>query len=175
MPTKTATREEYGYAADQIEVALRRAYPHELEKDELADKCQLNTKELRAGLEVLRAEEKLNENGEGFAFRMPEDRADEPPAPALDPEDAEARDEETPPEPQAVRGGPSYRAGLLIEVQYAAARGDGRDSAAQADARNLRKAVEVILRDHLTLPATVRLERLEAFDAPRPVPLTGDE
>ena len=90
---------EFAWAADQVEVALRRAHPSEVEKDELADEAHLNATEMRAALEILRQRGVLNENGEHFAILLEGERPEQPPAPAEEGETVEEHMARESPEP----------------------------------------------------------------------------
>ena len=167
---------QYDYAADQIEVALKRAYPSELEKEELADVCHLNPDEMRAGLEILRNRGGLNENGEQFAWRDPADPPEAAPIPAgaVEPgEDAGEEPEEEEPKPAgglADQDAVAYKATYQLGMKFSATDAE----AALQVASSLEPEVADALADALATRVEVELSRVQAFDQPRDVPLPGE-
>jgi len=151
--------------AEEVSIALRRAYPEEVEAAELADQTGLNNQELKAALDELRGRGALNEEGEHYAWLDPED-----PERVPEPAGGSGSGEETPPGEGG--GGPAagYRATLTLVVNFSGPRGENRDQAAAASARQLETEVANALAEAGLAGAVVDLQRLEAVDV-RPVDL----
>lgn len=164
--------EDFGGAADQIEVALTRAYPHELEKGELADQTGLNAVELRGGLAVLRRTGKLNENGEGFALQRNGDEPARVPLPSGEAETAEepVPEGERPPDPEgavtraaalgAPGSGPTFRAEYRLRMAFAGARGESNE-AAWDEGLSVETRIADLLAEGLGVGVSVELTELE--------------
>jgi hypothetical protein len=174
------------WAAEPVSIMLTRAHPGELTADQLAEELDLDTDDIRAGLEELRATGRLNEEGEHFAINLPGDAAGRKPEPARtdeeDPGDGDlAAEEERPPRAEppapvlpAPGAGPSYRASYGLQIAFAGARGEKRDETARKDAAALEEKIADALAEGLGVGVSVELTDLEAFDSPRPAPLDPD-
>jgi hypothetical protein len=162
------------WAAEPVSIMLTRAHPGELTADQLAEELDLDTDDIRAGLEELRATGRPGD----AAGRKPEPaRTDEE-----DPGDGDlAAEEERPPRAEppapvlpAPGAGPSYRASYGLQIAFAGARGEKRDETARKDAAALEEKIADALAEGLGVGVSVELTDLEAFDSPRPVPLDPD-
>lgn len=149
--------------ADQVAVILKRAYPGELDKEELEKQSGLPNADLRKALDSLSEEGELDQLAEGFRWRDPSGEevpppesapsADEPPTPPLRSELVEP-------------GGPTAR--VILEVSAAFSpeglSDDEIASRTQAIATEMQNTLGTAL-PHLG--CLVAVERLEVYDEPR--------
>lgn len=155
---------------DQVLVVLKRAWPGEVEKEDLVEQSGLSPTDLRDVLDQLRRDNELDEDGDNFAWRNPEDPdrtlAGASPAPGESGEDEEAAEERMA-LPDHSNG--RVQVSFVVTAAFTPERGQGDDSL-RVKAEKIAEQMGNVLGTAMpTLGANVAVSKVEVFDKPRTV------
>lgn len=156
--------------ADQVLVILKRAWPAEVEKEDLIEQAGLPPDDLRGALDSLREANELDESGSHFAWLNPDDpeRTGDGPAPTPDPDEPEANAAPSRTE-LPDHSGRTVRVTLELVGSFAPGRGQ-TDEAMVSQAQKVAEEVGNVLgRAIPALGANVGVKRVDVYDSPRPV------
>lgn len=156
--------------ADQVLVILKRAWPGEVEKQDLVEQSGLSPTDLRDVLDQLRRDDELDEDGDNFAWRNPEDperTGDTPAAPPSDSEGEQPVSEGRMALPDHSQG--RVQVAYLVTASFAPERGQ-TDGSLEAKAGKIGEQMGNVLGTAMpTLGANVLLSKVNVFDKPRTV------
>jgi hypothetical protein len=153
---------------DQVLVVLKRAWPGEVEKDDLIEQSGLSPTDLRDVLDQLRRDNELDENGENFAWRNPDDpeRTGDP-LPVEPGEIEEEPDESRLTLPDHTTG--QVQVAFVVTASFAPERGQTDDSL-RAKAGKIAEQMGNVLGTAMpTLGANAVVSKVQVFDKPRVV------
>jgi hypothetical protein len=157
--------------ADQVLVILKRAWPGEVEKEDLIEQSGLSPTDLRDVLDDLRRAQELDEKGDNFAWLNPEDpdrTGVVTPAPGEDeqPDDeANLADRMQLPD----HTGRHVQVAFHVEGSFAPSRGQS-DDGLTAKAAKIAEEIGNILGTALpALGANVTVSKVQVYDSPRVV------
>lgn len=153
---------------DQVLVVLKRAWPGEVEKEDLVEQSGLGPADLRDVLDQLRRDGELDEDGDNFAWRNPEDPdrtlAGSTPAPG-EPDEEPAEERMSLPDHSTGR----VQVSFVVTAAFTPERGQGDDSL-RTKAEKIGEQMGNVLGSAMpTLGANVAVSKVEVFDKPRTV------
>lgn len=152
--------------ADHVSTILQRAYPGEVEKEDLEQQTGLGSKDLRAALDSLSEEGELDPIAEHYRWRDPTGQ-DNPP-PDAEPDDAAESPAEDPAPLRTGFDDASAQNRLVLGVAINFPNSDDDEVAVEA-ARTITERVQNVLNTGpmADLGAIVTIRRLEVYDKPR--------
>lgn len=156
---------------DQVLVVLKRAWPAEVEKDDLIEQAGLSMNDLGQVLEQLRRDGELDESGEQYAWRNPDDpeRTGTTVTPGAE-EEPDAGDEDLASRMQLPdHTGRHVQVSFVVDGSFAPARGS-TDQAITNKAAKIAEEIGNLLGKALpTLGANVTISKVQVYDKPRVV------
>lgn len=157
--------------ADQLLVLLKRAWPGEVEKNDLVEQSGLAPNDLRDALDQLRRDGELDESGDNYAWRNPDDPEREgrwEPAPGGD----ESPEEEASLEHRLSlpdHTGRHVQVAFTITGSFAPSRGQSDDGMTGKAAKIAEEIGNILGQVLPSLGANVTVSKVQVYDSPRVV------
>lgn len=153
---------------DQVLVVLKRAWPAEVEKQDLIEQSGLSPTDLRDVLDQLRRDEELDEEGDNFAWINPEDPERTGVVPGAAPgEDEEEEDDLAARTTLPDHAGRHVQVSFNVDASFAPGRGQSDEGLTKQAARIATEIGNVLGREMPTLGANVTVAKVQVFDSPR--------